>query len=276
MSTNKRPPGDIFNYSKIFFSYYLEDGHMCSSSSKDHKLIYLYSGEMILNDNGKETVINKGECVFLRKNTNVTMLKQPKDGEQFKTVYMLFDRNLLRKIYQSIDKKNLPLEADKKVPTVIKLPGRPDITSLFESLTPYFDTSIVPSENVINLKIQEGIYSLLSIDKNFYPCLFDFTEPWKIDILDFLNENYMYDLSMEEIAGYTGRSLATFKRDFKKVSSLTPQKWIINKRLEVARAKLKSEKAKIQDVCFEVGFKNTSYFSRIYKEAFGHAPTQLV
>ncbi len=31
----------------------------------------------------------------------------------------------------------------------------------------------------------------------------------------------MYDLSMEEIAGYTGRSLATFKRDFAKISPLT-------------------------------------------------------
>lgn len=38
----------------------------------------------------------------------------------------------------------------------------------------------------------------------------------EIDILDYLNENYMYDLSMGEIASYTGRSLATFKRDLPK------------------------------------------------------------
>ncbi len=31
-----------------------------------------------------------------------------------------------------------------------------------------------------------------------------------------MNENYMYEFSMEEIAHYTGRSLATFKRDFKR------------------------------------------------------------
>lgn len=29
--------------------------------------------------------------------------------------------------------------------------------------------------------------------------------------MDYLNENYMYDLSMSEIAGYTGRSLATLQ-----------------------------------------------------------------
>lgn len=32
----------------------------------------------------------------------------------------------------------------------------------------------------------------------------------------------MYDFSMEDLATFTGRSLATFKRDFKKISTLTP------------------------------------------------------
>jgi hypothetical protein len=32
----------------------------------------------------------------------------------------------------------------------------------------------------------------------------------------------MYDLSLEEMASYTGRSLASFKRDFKKISPLSP------------------------------------------------------
>ena len=63
---------------------------------------------------------------------------------------------------------------------------------------------------------------------------FHFNEPWKIDILDFLNKNYMYEFTMEDLAHYTGRSLATFKRDFKKISDLTPEKWLIRKLLEVA------------------------------------------
>ena len=69
----------------------------------------------------------------------------------------------------------------------------------------------------------EGIYVLLNTDRNLYASLFDFVEPWKIDILDYLNENYMCDLSLEEIASYTGRSLATFKRDFVKVSKVDYQ-----------------------------------------------------
>ena len=103
--------------------------------------------------------------------------------------------------------------------------------------------------------------------------LFDFVEPWKIDILDYLNENYMFDLSLSEIAGYTGRSLATFKRDFAKVSDLTPQKWIIRRRLAAAHDLIKSGHHRITDVCYEVGFKNLAHFSRAYKEVYGVPPS---
>jgi AraC-like DNA-binding protein len=140
-------------------------------------------------------------------------------------------------------------------------------------MTPYFDSSIQPTEELIKLKLQEGLLILLNIDKNFYSSLFDFSEPWKIDILGYLNDNYMYDLSMEEIASYTGRSLASFKRDFKKISNLSPQKWLINKRLEAAQWKLRNENKKVSDVYVEVGFKNLSHFSKVYKDAFGYAPS---
>ena len=119
----------------------------------------------------------------------------------------------------------------------------------------------------------EGVYVLLNTDRNLYASLFDFVEPWKIDILDYLNENYMCDLSMKEIASSTGRSLATFKRDFAKVSDLTPQKWIIRRRLEAAHDLIRSGKKKVTEACFDVGFKNLSHFSKVYKEIYGVAPS---
>ena len=41
----------------------------------------------------------------------------------------------------------------------------------------------------MNLKLQEGLLALLHIYKRFAPALFDFNEPWKIDIMEFMNEN---------------------------------------------------------------------------------------
>ena len=84
------------------------------------------------------------------------------------------------------------------------------------------------------------------------------------------------ELSIEEIAHYTGRSLATFKRDFKKISDLTPEKWLIKKRLEKAYELMKAGRKKVVEVYAEVGFRNPSHFSTAFKKEFGVAPTALL
>jgi len=263
-----------FNYHDIFFSYYFNNERSCTQMIHDHMLVYVYSGEIILNEANKQIVVHKGQCAFLRRDNRVSMTKQPIDDEQFQAIFMIFKRNFLRDFFQKLDKKEFPLEVEKHKKSVIKLPQAADIESLFHSMKPYFDSDKEPAKELMQLKLYEGVYSLLSIDKAFYPVLFDFTEPWKIDILDYLDNNYMYDLSIEEIASYTGRSLATFKRDFRKISLLPPQKWLIEKRLKIAYDKIQNEKHKISDVYLEVGFKNLSHFSSAFKKKFGYAPSK--
>jgi len=241
--------------------------------AKNHYLVYIYSGELLLEEVSNRIVVHKGECAFIRRDNRVTLTKQPKDDEQYKGIFLTFKRNFLRELYQRIEKREIPQDAQKEGPSVIKLNKSPDIESLFSSMTPYFNSSFQPSEELMQLKLQEGVFALLGIDKKFYACLFDFTEPWKIDIIDYLNENYMYDLTIEDIAHYTGRSLSTFKRDFKKISSLSPQKWLIEKRLKMAFDKIRNEKKRVSDVYLEVGFKNFSHFSAAFKKQYGYSPT---
>ena len=141
-------------------------------------------------------------------------------------------------------------------------------------MTPYFNSNIQPTDELLQLKMVEGVYVLLHTDKNLYASIFDFTDPWKIDILEFMERNYMNDISMEEIANYTGRSLSTFKRDFKKCSALSPREWLIRRRLEAAHGLIRKGGRKVSEICFEVGFKNLSHFSKIYKIAYGVPPTE--
>ncbi len=264
----------VFSYSDVFFAHYFNDEIRCHKMIENHALMYVYSGELLVDENNKQTRIHGGQCVFIRRDNRVTLTKRAFGGEQFKTITLVLTRNFLREFFQTINKSELPAETQRFKHSLIKLPQSPEIESLFKSMIPYFDSEIKPSEQIMKLKMQEGVYSLLNIDKNFYSCLFDFTEPWKIDIMGFLDKNYMYDFSVEDIANYTGRSLASFKRDFKKISSLPPQKWLIEKRLKIAHDKINADKVKVSDVYLEVGFKNLSHFSTAYKKQYGFAPTR--
>lgn len=85
----------------------------------------------------------------------------------------------------------------------------------------------------------------------------------------------MFNLTLEKFGYLTGRSLTTFKRDFKKAFNSSPQKWIIQKRLELAHYQLSEKGRKPKDLYLEIGFENLSHFSFAFKKHFGYAPTEL-
>lgn len=265
----------IFNYNNVFYSFYYDDLSGCIHRSREYALNYVYSGEMIL-DNGEEKIhVRKGECVFIPRDHHITMYKKTYQGERYCGIFLMFTRSFLRDMYGKLGINRLKGKTEKLPDGVIKLPETVELASLFASMTPYLDPDVKPKDNFMELKLQEGLMALLAIDERFIPTMFDFNEPWKIDILGFMEENFMYDLSLEEIAHYTGRSLATFKRDFKKISDLTPEKWRIKKRLAMAYELMKSGEKKVLDVCAEVGFRNPSHFSTAFKKEFGIAPTAV-
>ena len=265
----------IFNYEDVFYSFFYDDVGGCIHRSREYAMNYVYSGEMVL-DNGEKSIhVGKGECVFIPRDHHITLYKKPYGGERYCGIFLNFKRNFLREMYTKSGSYKLPADAPKLKPEVIKLPRTAEITSLFSSMTPYFDPDVKPHDDFMHLKLQEGLLALLHIDERFAPLLFDFNEPWKIDILDFMDKNYMYEFSVADLAHYTGRSLATFKRDFRKISDLTPERWLIRKRLDVAYAMMQEGGRKIVDICALVGFKNQSHFSSAFKKQFGVAPTAV-
>ncbi len=239
---------------------------------KDHMLAYVYAGELMLHDGEQEQSFGSGSGVFIRKNHRVRLsIGAGSDGE-VKIAFLIFTRDFLIRFYRTtneIRQENLTLDE-----RFLRIPASLEVKSLFYSIVSFIDAGVVPPENTMELKLMEGMYLLLKTDSRTAVALFDFIAPWKIDILEFLNENFMYDLTLEEMSRYTGRSPAAFKRDFRKVSSLPPMKWIIDKRLEVAYQQLKYSAKKVSDIYLDLGFKSLSHFSTAYKRKYGMAPTK--
>lgn len=266
----------IFNYNNVFYSFFYDDVSGCIHRSREYALNYVYSGEMILDNGSGKIHVRKGECVFIPRDHRITMYKKTYGGERYCGVFLMFTRSFLREMYTKLSLNKVRTTAGKLDGGVIKLPKTVELSSLFASMTPYFDPDVKPRDNFMELKLQEGLMALLAIDERFISTMFDFNEPWKIDILGFMEENFTCDLSIEEIAHYTGRSLATFKRDFKKISDLTPEKWLIKKRLERAYELMNAGGKKVVDVYAEVGFRNPSHFSTAFKREYGMSPTAVL
>lgn len=262
----------VYNYWDIVYSCFVPHEMLSEYRMPVHALIYVYSGEMVVYDNGHTLKVGKDNYVFIKRDHLVKLLKHTVQDAPYKAISIRFERNLLRDFFKTIDKTTLPKETRRIRKSALLLPQTPALQSLFLSLFPYTNANVKPKDEIIHLKIQEALYCLLDTDERFYPTLFDFSETWKIDLLPFMEANYTQDMTLNEFATYTGRSLATFKRDFAKISDLSPEKWLIKKRLDKAFELLSNGNTKPSDVYMTVGFKNRSHFSSAFKRQFGITP----
>ena len=264
------------NTDDVFATCQLEAEGESSYLIRENALVYVARGSLdVLIDGVTVASVGENECLFVRKDHRMTLLHHPAENIGYHlSVFLFFPRQLLFEYYKTLHEADLPEKVERSRQCFLKIPKSSLLISLFESFRPYWATGEPPEKHWLRIKVLEAIRLLLKQDKSVYASLFDFTSRWRLDILDFMEKNYRYDLSIEDIANYTGRSLATFKRDFSKLSDLSPRNWLTERRLKAARHMLSETDWPIYKVMKESGFKNFSHFSRCYREHFGETPSE--
>lgn len=236
-----------------------------------HMLVWFISGETKIVLADATYFFRKGDIFLIPRNQLFTIINYPKDEQPHKTVVMHLSTEKLRNFYANLDVRPKLSEG----PKIFVFSNHPLLESCLASVVPYFAMEELPSE-IASLKIAEAITILRSIDKEVDNVLANFEEPGKIDIANYMEKNFMFNLPLEKFSYLTGRSLTTFKRDFNKAFNSTPQRWLTRKRLELAHYQIVEKRRKPIDVCYETGFENLSHFSFAFKKQFGYAPTELL
>ncbi|MNK68120.1 Exoenzyme S synthesis regulatory protein ExsA [compost metagenome] len=237
----------------------------------DHMLVWFISGETKIIQAESTFIFKTGDIFLIPRNQLATIINYPKNGLPHKTVVMHLSTERLKKFYEKIEhsKKTQPQQK------IYRFSSHPLLESCLASLIPYFDVESEFPENLATLKIEEAISILRLIDPSVDSVLANFDVPGKIDLIDFMQRNFMFNMSLEKLGYLTGRSLSTFNRDFKKLFDTTPQKWLTEKRLELAYYHLAEKKKKPTEIYLEVGFEDLSHFSFIFKKKYGVSPNQL-
>lgn len=236
-----------------------------------HMLIWFISGETKIIQADATYIFKKGDIFLIPRNQLATIINYPKEGQPHKTVVMHLTTTRLRDFYAKLDVKPKTIISQK----IYTFHHHPLLESCLASLIPYFDMQELPGD-IASLKITEAISILRNLDKEVDHILANFEEPGKIDLAAYMEKNFMFNLPLEKFGYLTGRSLTTFKRDFSKLFHTTPQRWLTQKRLELAHYQFVEKKKKAIDVCYEVGFENLSHFSYAFKKQFGYTPTDLI
>lgn len=257
----------------VIFSSYL-------TAMRKEKVAFLKHNTLILQVSGRFTLetasgrisMGRGEMLLVQKNQLGEITKMPLDGEDYQTVVIYLVEDLLRKIALE---EQIEIEKKYSGPPNILIPGNDFLHAFFQSVLPYVRH---PQEEIVNtmgmLKVKEAVYLLLNIMPELKNLLFDFSEPYKMDLEKFMLGNFHYNIPVEKFAQLTGRSLAGFKRDFQKTFGMAPRQWLLERRLAEARHLIEKKSKKSSEIYLDLGFESLSHFSHSFKKKFGKAPSE--
>lgn len=134
----------------------------------------------------------------------------------------------------------------------------------------------IQSEKYVNLALQSNFFKLLYTvlkkqnrkaikkDKNL-------SEIYKAII--YLEDNYMFDFTTEQLAEMCNISVATFRRLFKKYKQISPMKYRQKLRMLHAKSMLESGVYTVSEVSEIMGCTDLSHFNRQYFSEFGINPS---
>jgi len=236
----------------------------------DHVFLYVTKGTIYGYDGSHTYTLQQGEYCVVRKNRLARYNSEK--GTEFHRIFFCFEEAFIRSFQE---KYKLKAGRFKTKDTFIKIPDHAMIAAFIQSLQPYTDNNgkLLPAFE--DVKYEELLIILLQVQPELAGLFFDYAPPEKINLEEFMQRNYKFNVSIERFAYLTGRSLSAFKRDFKAIFNETPNQWLIQRRLQEAYILIEQENKKASEIYIDLGFEDLSHFSLAFKKLFGVRPTAL-
>ncbi|MBY5750233.1 helix-turn-helix domain-containing protein [Rhizobium leguminosarum bv. viciae] len=89
---------------------------------------------------------------------------------------------------------------------------------------------------------------------------------------DFIEENCLRNIRLEELAGLTGLSQSHFSHAFKASTGIAPHQWQTNARLDRAKRLLVESENALTAIAAETGFADQAHFTRVFRKHVGITP----
>lgn len=241
--------------------------------SEHNYIVYVVSGRKVWHTTDGSYDLQEGTCVFIRKGACIV--------EQFLDVTFCFVLFFVPDefICDVVKSKTNPVSAElNKYLPVMNIEATPVVKSFFESMEPHFGSERTPDQSLLQLKFRELILTIADNPANqqvlSYFCSL-LRAPQANNLRAVMEENFCYNLKLEEFARMSARSLSAFKRDFIRIFNTSPGKWLIQKRLDHAMHLLTNLNKTVSETAFESGFESSSHFSRAFRERFGSSPVAV-
>lgn len=239
----------------------------------EHTLIFVLHGHKFLHIEEQTHTAEAGHLVLLKRGIYALSEFVP-DGLNYEALLLFFTDDFVKKFLHT---HQLTMTQSPPTAAHLVIPANDLLNGFKTQFMGYFGKQLPGLDSILQLKLQELMLLLLAGPQGpqvraFFQSI-AYGQPLDIDFI--VRKHLFQPLSLEELAKLSGRSLASFKRDFQQQYNSAPKKWINEQRLEHARLLLLHSGKNVSEVALECGFENSPHFIKIFKQKFGITPNTL-
>jgi len=256
-------------FKEVDFAAWLETSDRSEHSAylPENVLFYVKRGTTLFRTGLVTKAFKSPSFFLLRKNTLGFLSKNWDAQEGSAEIYaIVFKDEFLRHIVENFGDVPTTKLANS---SVYPLAANPLLLEFFDSLPHYFQgKQTIDSELALN-KTKEALLGCIAANPDLIQLFRDYALPSRVHLRTMVNHHYNLGINVEELAVRSGRSLSFFYREFKKEFGETPHKWLMKRRLQLARELLQSTNKSVSIICDEAGFKDLAHFSKRFKMQYG-------
>ncbi|MEM6768961.1 MAG: AraC family transcriptional regulator [Bacteroidota bacterium] len=241
----------------------------------NHVVSIVLSGRQVIRTYEDNTITaSAGEAILLSRGVYYITDLLPSSKAAFRSLLFYFNDEAIHLFLSTVAVTQVNRD---EAPDHLKIPAN-------SSLAAFADNNLrlaadrLFTQPLLYLKTQELLHLLYGLvgNQTFAKFLFRLTLPKHRSLRQFMERNYTKPLGVEDYAYLTGRSVSSFRRDFRDQFGTTPNKWLRRQRMHQAVALLNTGEFSVTELSYSVGYENISYFIREFRKVTGLSPKQYM
>ena len=236
--------------------------------------VFVTSGKKMWRSIYNDYVVETGDSLFVKKGAN--LVHQYFD-EDYCALMVFISDDFIKKFinrFASIIRNDADIASESDA--VIRIQIDEYLEGYINSLGSFFASVTYPDKYLLNLKFEELLLNIFTrpLHREVARYLGSLNKSQNAQLEQIIEENFAYNLNLEDFASLCNMSLSSFKRAFKSVYNCAPGKWLAEKRLDFASHLLRTTDKNINQISFECGYEETSSFIRAFKQKYNSTPLQ--
>lgn len=144
------------------------------------------------------------------------------------------------------------------------------ITRILELL----DSFLSPGQN--SLTLMGYFFQLLGSMQGQEPSSReDYPRQYLVKAMEYMNNNYSYNIRISDIASYVGVDRSYLYRIFMEEEHISPKQYLMRLRLRTSASMLRTSQYTITEIAYSCGFRDAAAFCSQFRKATGFTPSQF-